>query len=245
MEKMPKKFLVGTSGWTYDHWKGLFYPQDCPRNRWFEHYATQFPAVEINATFYRAFKDETYQKWYTCAPADFSYVLKAPRTITHRKYLLDAGEEIQAFDRSAALLKDKLGLILLHIAPSTPYDLDRLKRALLAFQDPRKVAVGFRHKSWINKETKDLLADLGTTFCDTDSPKSELVGWITSRQVYIRLHGRKRWYSYDYSDEELCEIAELIRKAVVQGAERVYVFFNNEFEGYAPKNALTLLEILS
>ena len=176
MERKHTKFLIGTSGWTYDHWKGLFYPQDCPKSRWFDYYATHFLTVEINATFYRTFKDETYRKWYERAPADFCYVLKAPKTITHRKYLVDAGVEIEAFDRSAALLQDKLGIILLQIAPGTPYDLERLKRALMTFHDPRKVAVEFRNKRWFTEETKRLLEELGTTFCDADSPKCELVG---------------------------------------------------------------------
>jgi uncharacterized protein YecE (DUF72 family) len=243
-KKGRTRFLIGTSGWTYDHWKGSFYPQGCPKSRWFEYYAARFPTVEINATFYRAFKDQTYQMWYERAPTDFVYVLKAPKTITHRKYLENVEGEIKTFDRSASLLQDKLGMILLQIAPGTPYDLDRLKNALMAFKDPREVAVEFRHKRWITDETKDLLKEFGATFCDAESPRSGLTGWITSRQVYIRLHGRKHWYSYDYSDEELCEIAELVKKAVIQGAERVYVFFNNDFEGFAPKNALALREIL-
>ncbi len=244
MNETRTRILIGTSGWTYDHWKESFYPQGYPKSRWFEYYAAHFSTVEINATFYRAFKDQTYQKWYERAPSDFVYVLKAPKTITHRKYLEDVEEEIKTFDRSASLLHDKLGIILLQIAPGAPYDLDRLKNALLAFKDPQKVAVEFRNKRWITDETRDLLKEIGATFCDAESPRSGLTGWVTSRQVYFRLHGRERWYSYNYSVEELSEIAELVRKAAIQGAERVYVFFNNDFEGFATKNALALREIL-
>ena len=85
MNKKNVEFFVGTSGWIYAHWKELFYPEDLPKSRWFEHYAEQFSTVEVNATFYRTFKDQTYHKWRVRAPEKFKYVLKAPRLITHRK----------------------------------------------------------------------------------------------------------------------------------------------------------------
>jgi len=238
---MTTQFLVGTSGWTYDHWKGTFYPEKLAKSRWFDHYATQFPAVEVNATFYRTFADQTYHKWRERAPAGFTYVLKVPKLITHRKYLADVGDEIRAFWRSAALLEDKLGLVLLQVAPGTPFDLERLRQAILAFGDPRRVAVEFRRRDWLNDETRALLADCGATFVSVDSPRTRPVDWITSQAGYIRLHGRSRWYSHDYTPEELDEIAEIARRMAANGAKTVYVFFNNDFEGYAPRNALTLM----
>ncbi len=238
-------FYVGTSGWTYDHWKGNFYPADLPKSRWFEHYAAIFSSVQINATFYRTFKDQTYQKWLAKAPAGFSYVLKAPRPITHYKYLEGVTDEIHTFWRSATLLEDRLGLVLLQIAPGTPYDPERLKLALQAFPDPGCVAVEFRNDRWYNDEIHDLLAGLGAVFCDADSPRSHLRGWVTSQTAYIRLHGRRHWYSYNYPDNELAEIAEQARKMAAEGANKVYIFFNNDFEGYAPVNAQTLKKMLS
>src|SRR5512136_2995851 len=121
---MKAQYLIGTSGWTYDHWKGTFYPDGLAKSRWFDYYAEQFPAVEVNATFYRRFADQTYVKWLERAPAGFIYVLKAPKLITHRKYLVDAEEDIRLFWRSACILEDKLGLVLLQVAPGTPYDLE-------------------------------------------------------------------------------------------------------------------------
>ncbi len=239
-----RRFLVGTSGWTYDHWKGNFYPADLAKNRWFEHYATIFSTVEVNATFYRTFQDTTYQKWYDKAPADFSYVLKAPKPVTHYKHLIDAEDEIQAFWRSANLLGDKFGLILLQVAPDTPYDLERLEKALRAFSDPGRVAVEFRNDQWYNEEVRGLLTRLGAVFCDADSPRSHLRGWVTSQTAYIRLHGRRHWYSYNYSDAELADIAERARNMAGEGASCVYIFFNNDFEGYAPVNAQVLKKML-
>ena len=244
MKNNDPQFLVGTSGWSYPHWQGVFYPEDWPKSRWFEYYVRKLPTVEINATFYRFFKDQTYHKWHDSAPEQFKYVLKAPRLISHRKYLKDVTGQIKAFWRSANLLKDKLGLILLQLAPGMPYDLNRLKQALLTFKIPGKVAVEFRHKKWFTEETRDLLKEVGAIFCTADSPKTELMDWVTSEGAYIRLHGRKQWYSHNYSKKELAGIAKLAKRMADQGAKKVYIFFNNDFGGYAPKNAIALMKML-
>jgi uncharacterized protein YecE (DUF72 family) len=238
---MTAQYLVGTSGWTYDHWKESFYPAELAKSRWFDFYAAQFPAVEVNATFYRKFADLTYVKWRERAPAGFTYVLKVPKFITHRKYLADAGDEIRTFWRSASLLEDKLGLILLQVAPATPFDLERLRLALLAFGDPHRVAVEFRRKDWLNDQTLDLLRDCGATFVSVDSPRVSPVDWVTSQAGYLRLHGRSHWYSHDYTPAELDEIAETALRMAANGAKTVYIFFNNDFEGHAPRNALALM----
>lgn len=237
-------YYIGTSGWTYPHWFGLFYPEDWPKSKWFEYYARHFSSVEINATFYRTFKNQTYERWYEKAPSNFVYVLKAPRLITHRKYLLNVEADVQAFWRSARLLKEKLGLILLQLAPGTPYDPERLRKALLAFDEPSKVAVEFRHQRWMKEETRALLTELGVVFCSAESPQSKLQDWLTSESGYLRLHGRGQWYAYNYSDDELQEIAILARRLKAQGAKQIFIFFNNDFEGYAVQNAAVLKRIL-
>jgi uncharacterized protein YecE (DUF72 family) len=244
MAKERTKFFVGTSGWTYDDWKGRFYPEDLPKSRWFEYYASRFSTVEVNATFYRAFKDETYQKWRERAPEGFGYVLKAPRNITHLKQLVDVEADIAEFCRSAALLGDKLEMILLQVAPGTPYDLERLRRALLAFSDPAKVAVEFRKSRWFTEEVEQLLKEVGATYCNPDSPSQKLTGILTSDRAYLRMHGRKNWYLYNYSDEELKEIAGIASDVAQRGAKRVYIYFNNDYEGHGPANALDLLIML-
>ncbi len=244
MTSKETQFYIGTSGWSYDHWKGRFYPEDHPKSRWFEYYAQQFSTVEVNATFYRTFKDSTYQKWYDQAPDNFKYVFKAPRLITHRKYLKGSGGIIKSFWKSASLVNEKFGLILLQLAPKMPYELELLQNALNAFGDAKKIAVEFRNKNWFTDEIRDLLNKNGAIFCSIDSPKNELLDWVTSDTAYIRLHGRKRWYRYNYSDKELREIADLTEKMKEKGARQIYIFFNNDFEGNAPRNALTLQKML-
>ena len=237
-------FFIGTSGWTYDHWKGRFYPQELPKKSWFDYYAGVFQSVEVNATFYRSFKDQTYQNWRERAPQGFGYVLKAPQLITHRKYLLDVDEDIRTFYQSCTLLMDKFEMILLQVAPNMPYDLQRLQKALSAFPDPARVAVEFRRPEWLNPDTIGLLRATGAAICNVDSPQQRITDNLTSDRAYLRLHGRNRWYAYNYSDAELSEIADLARNLVTKGARRVYIFFNNDYEGYAPANALALQAML-
>ncbi|MFQ5637817.1 MAG: DUF72 domain-containing protein [bacterium] len=238
------QFFIGTSGWSYPHWRGIFYPEDQPKNRWFEYYAQQFSTVEVNATFYRFFKDDTFRNWRERAPEGFRYVLKAPRVITHRKYLQEVEQPIQQFWQSAQLLAGKFGVILLQLAPNMPYDPERLRTALLAFEEPSRIAVELRHPRWLTDEIHALLKETGAIFCAADSPDSDLVHWLPSKTAYIRLHGRKSMYAYNYSAHELREIAEFAQKTARLGAKTVYIFFNNDFQGYAPKNAATLSEML-
>ena len=90
-----------------------------------------------------------------------------------------------------------------------------------------------------------MLEEVGSVFCTADSPKTELMDWVTSNAAYIRLHGRKKWYSYNYSNKELGDIAALAKNIARRGAGKIYIFFNNDFKGYAPKNALKLREMLN
>jgi len=244
MNSKKDAFYVGTSGWTYNHWKDTFYPGNIPKTRWFDYYAKTFTAVEINATFYRRFTDTTYQKWRERAPDDFLYVLKVPRQITHRKYLLDSETPIMEFWESVVLLENHFGMVLMQLPPKIPYDPDRLKIALLSFPDPTKVAVEFRHAQWYSDEIKGLLTELGAVFCVVDAPNIRLMDWVTSGSAYIRLHGRKKWYAHDYSNQELEEILNLVEKMKENGARKIFVFFNNDFDGHAPKNAFTFQNML-
>ncbi|MCX8063513.1 MAG: DUF72 domain-containing protein [Anaerolineales bacterium] len=233
-------FWVGTSGWNYPDWRGSFYPPNLPQRRWLEYYATQFNALEINATFYRKFNEQTYRNWFARTSDGFRFVLKAPRTITHVKHLLDVDEEICEFDRSTHLLAEKLGLILLQIAPDTPYDLERLRNALQAFSVPSQIAVEFRHKSWLTEDAYQLLQDFGAVLVNPESPGNLLSDRLVSDIGYLRLHGRRRWYADDYTPEELDGIAEMAKRMVARGAKEVYIFFNNTASGYAARNALAL-----
>ena len=240
MIENPTKILIGTSGWTYDDWKGLFYPEKMPRNKWLEYYAGQFPTVEVNSTFYHPFTDQTYQNWSKRVPPDFKFVLKAPRLITHQRYLEDVQDLIHRFWQSALLLGDHLGMILLQVAPDTPYDLEKLRTAILSFGDPEKISVEFRDDIWYSAKIRALLRELGVTFCCVDSPRIQLNDWVTSDVAYIRLHGRVNWYAYDYNEEELRQIKEIAARMSGHGAKTIYIYFNNDYQCHAPRNARAL-----
>jgi uncharacterized protein YecE (DUF72 family) len=237
-------YYIGTSGWTYGHWKGRFYPAELAKSRWFDFYCRHFNAVEINATLYRSFKPGTYQKWCDQAPSGFRYAVKAPRLISHRKKLIDCGQEIADFGEQAQTLKDHFGMILLQLAPSTTLDFARLRAALFAFPEPARVAVEFRNEKWERRQTCDLLKELGAVYVCVDSPAVALKAVLTGRRAYLRLHGRASWYACSYSQAELRQVVEIAQNLAAQGAEEIYVFFNNDFEGFAPRNALTLRELL-
>ena len=136
-------------------------------------------------------------------------------------------------------------MLLLQIAPDMPYDLALLKSALTAFEDPCQVAVEFRAEYWRSEAVRSLLEELGTVYVSVDSPTTRLSEWVTGQAAYIRLHGRSGWYDSNYSLDELNEIAALARLMAERGAEKVYIFFNNDVGGYAPHNALALAEILT
>ena len=241
----PSVYHVGTSGWTYPHWREVFYPAGLAQSHWLAFYAAHFDTVEINATFYRQFRDPAYPSWRRRAPERFTYVLKAPRSITHERLLVDVGEEVQHFKASARLLEDKLGAILIQVAPATPFDPDRLDRALAAFDLPGQIAVEFRSDQWLVPAIRGLLERRQAIFVNVDSPISRLAEpWVTTGAAYFRLHGRGSWYAYHYSAGELDEIASHARTAADRGAKQVYLFFNNDDKGSAPQNALALKKLL-
>jgi uncharacterized protein YecE (DUF72 family) len=237
------KIYIGTSGWNYDDWKGAFYPDRMGRGKWLAYYADHFKTVEVNATFYRTFQDGVFERWAGQVPADFRFVLKAPRIITHRKYLSGADKEIGDFCRKAKLLGDRFGLILLQLAPNTPVDAARLDAALAAFGESR-VAVEFRDSRWISDEARIILEKRGAIFCAADSPKTQIIDWVTADTGYIRLHGRTEWYSHRYTEAELRDIAGHVWSIIDGGAQTIYIFFNNDYRGYALENASALNKML-
>lgn len=238
------KSFIGTSGWTYDAWKGTFYPQKLAKNKWFGYYTEKFQCVEINATYYRGFKESTYHKWYQRSPAHFQYVLKAPQAITHRKFLKNCGLIIERFVSSALILEEKLGGILLQLHPNTQYNPGLLNEVLQQFNLPGKIDVEFRDEKWFTKEVKHVLQENKAATVNCQSPKFTKLDWITHEIAYFRFHGRNEWYKHDYSDKELNEFAEIIKKLPEQGVKQVFVFFNNDYDAHAPKNALKLMRLL-
>lgn len=242
--------FVGTSGYQYDHWKGLFYPEGLAKKKWFDHYQKYFLSVEVNATFYHLFKESTFQKWRDHAPEGFIYVLKLWRWITHRKRLHDVSEDIMTFLSRALLLEDMLGAVLVQLPPGLHRNDERLQiffddwhKAQRTLNRPVRTALEFRHASWFVPEVYAILRKNGAALCLPDMPSINGYREVTADFIYLRLHGKPALYYTLYSEEELRQWAQWVRPYMLKGAD-VYAYFDNDGDAHAVQNAMQLKEML-
>jgi uncharacterized protein YecE (DUF72 family) len=237
-----QRFFVGCSGWFYWHWRDCFYPPGSASNAWFDHYASQFDTVELNAPFYAWPTVNTVQTWLKQAGRRrFVYTVKACELITHVKRFARTRELVKDFGHIADLLGERMGCFLFQLPPSYHYSPARLKSILGQLNPRRRNVVEFRHRTWWNDRAFDAFRAAGVTFCSCSGPRlpDQLVH--TADDVYVRFHGTRQWYRHDYTKEELAVWVERIRQS---GAKRVWAYFNNDREGYAIKNARELLRQL-
>lgn len=235
---------IGCSGFLYDDWRGNFYPENLSRTHWLEYYCTKFLTVELNVTFYRLPERETFAKWYSSTPEGFIFSLKGSRFVTHVKKLKDCAEPIEALFSRASVLKEKLGVILWQLPPSFEMDLERLKHFLETIRPYQaRNTFEFRNKTWINKKVIDLLEKEDATLCMADWPEflDELP--LTADFVYIRRHGEGGSYATSYSTESLTKDVKRIR-AYLRQKKGIFIYFNNDANGYAPKNAGELIRLI-
>jgi uncharacterized protein YecE (DUF72 family) len=240
---MSGSIHVGTSGWSYEHWKGPFYPAQLTGGKMLEFYARHLRTAEINSSFYRLPAPATLQRWSALTPADFLFTAKASRYITHMKKLADPRRSVSAFLRRMRLLGDKLGPILFQLPPRWRFDAERLAAFLQALSGEFRYAFEFRDHSWLNEEAFALLSRYGAALCIYELDGFLSPAEITSEIVYVRLHGPDGPYRGSYDDRKLADrAAELIRWAA-RGC-RVYCYFDNDERGYAARNALRLQALL-
>jgi len=242
--KGASRIIIGTSGWWYDHWRGIFYPSELEQKEWFSHYTGSFDSVEINSSFYRLPFPNMVKGWASKAPQNFRFTLKMWRRVTHFKKLKGVKEDLDIFFERIRPLESRLGAILYQLPPSLKIDLDLLAEFLKILPLNLDQAIEFRHSSWLTEDTFSLLAKYNLAYCIVSMPKFPEVIRLTSNISYIRFHGKETLYGSSYSDEELGGWAERIRDLINQGIERVYVYFNNDYNAYAVFNALKLKELL-
>lgn len=242
------RLFVGTSGWTYSSWKGVFYPEDLPSRRYLEFYARVFGSTEVNYSFYHLPRPSTYEKWAGQVPDDFVFALKASRLITHIKRLAGVNEAWATFLHNALVLGPHLGPILLQFPPSFRRDRTRLAAFLQAAprSAPRshslRLAFEFRHDSWFTEEIFALLRRHRAALCMADSPRYPRCDEVTADFVYVRFHGRTKLFASKYTAGELAEEAQRIRHYLLDGMD-VYAYFNNDALGHAAASARTLKEL--
>ncbi len=235
---------IGCSGFLYDHWKGAFYPEDVARNQWLAYYCKHFSTVELNVTFYGLPERETFAKWHMATPGDFRFALKGSRFITHVKKLKDCAEPLEAFFSRAALLKDKLEVILWQLPPAFSLDIERLSEFLQLLGLYRiRSAFEFRNKTWISKKIFSILERENAAICMADHPDFLMDIPATADFLYIRRHGTGGNHAAAYGTDLLKKDAKII-KAHLKKKTDVYVYFNNDAMGHAPQNALELVRLL-
>lgn len=234
---------IGTSGWHYQHWRGVLYPMDLPARDWLKRYAEVFDTVELNNSFYRLPPPGSFRSWREITPPGFLFSIKASRFITHVKRLDHCEQALQLLLENAGHLGDRLGPVLFQLPPGFQSDPPRLDRFLSSLPQGLRTAWEFRHPSWFTPEVYDLLRKKEAALCVADSPRFPVVREITASFAYVRLHGGKALYSSNYSDEELAEWADWMRNILKRGLG-LFVYFNNDAEGHAVSNALALRELL-
>ncbi len=240
--------LLGTSGWSYTEWEGIFYKKG--EKRKLREYSRVFETAEIDSSFYRVPSKGMVMGWLRYSPSNFVFSAKMPKLITHEKRLglkADVGSDLQGFfDVMRPLqLGGKLACVLVQLPPKFSFDPETLD-AFLKLVDPVfKYAVEFRHISWMNPEAWKLLEKHGAAYVNVDEPLLPPEVHLTSDFTYFRWHGRgeKPWFDYRYSKDELDEWVPKVRESASK-VKKVYGYFNNHFHGYAPENCLQLLEKL-
>ena len=228
---------VGTSGYQYNHWRNVLYPEDLPKKNWFQRYCEVFDTVELNTTFYHQPKDSTYENWQTAAPPDFRYAVKYNRFGTHIKRLKEAPEHVARFLSGAERLKATLGPILVQLPPRFKKNEERLDEFLRAAPRRHRWAVEFRDPSWLDAEIFDLLRSHETALVlhdhIRDHPKI-----LTAEWAYMRFHGGEE--NGNYSDRQLRGTVKLIESLLAK-SRTIWVYFNNDQHGHAVHNARDLM----
>jgi uncharacterized protein YecE (DUF72 family) len=229
---------VGCSGWFYWHWRGKFYPENSRPDAWFRHYTANFNTVELNAPFYRWPHLANVRGWVRQAPDNFRYSIKVNRIITHEKRLVRTRMLVEEFCKFSEILGEKLGCFLFQFPPSYRYTASRLRTITTQIDPSFRCAIEFRHSSWWRERVYDALRNRGLIFCTVSAPRMPDVLIRTNDVIYVRLHGSSRWYRHDYSDDELEAWSGKIRGSDARAA---WIYFDNDRDAFAIKNAQTLV----
>lgn len=243
MAKKSGRIFVGTSGWNYNHWRGVFYPENLTAKEWFNYYRKKFDTVEINNTFYNLPASSVFKNWRRQAPADFTYVIKANRYITHMKKLKKPGSALKKFFSRIKYLKGNLGPILYQLPPYWRCNTERLKEFLGKLPRDKIHVFEFRDDSWFVKEVFKILDSHNASFCVHDMPYVKCPEEVTGKIAYLRLHGAKAIYQGGYSIKALKRWTRWVNTQARENRD-VYVYFNNDTEGHAPEDAAKLKKLL-
>lgn len=243
---VASRLHIGTSGWVYRHWRGLFYPADLPASQQFAFYRQRFRSIELNGTFYRLPSVAAATAWRAQADSGFTYAVKISRFISHNKKLTQPRVHLGIFLAAIAPLGPRLGPLLLQLPPSWQRNDERLDAFLVAYRElagRRPLAVEFRHPSWYDDEVTAVLRRHRATFCISHLAGHQSPLTVTARLVYLRLHGSGGKYAGAYGRAGLELWRERIAGWLADGHD-VCCYFDNDIGGAAPRDALLLQEML-
>jgi len=236
------KCHIGTSGWQYKHWKGIFYPQGLKNADWLSFYSQRFDTLEVNVTFYRNVEPSIYEKWYSTVPEDFLFSVKMSKFITHIKKLKADSNSVNRFTENVHGLKEKLGVVLIQLPPGLKFDESLIRDFFSLLDKELCYTVEARDKSFINDEFFSILEENEVAWCIADSAgRYPYLETVTASFVYIRLHGSQKLYASDYRDDEL----KAWKDKILNWNRDAFVYFDNDFYGYAVKNARKLQQLFS
>lgn len=239
------RIWVGTSGWNYPSWRAELY-QGIPARAWLAHAAATFGSLEINGSFYVQIAPHTYRRWRDETPPGFRFALKGHRFVTHYKRLRDVEGSVVLLRDAARALGDKLAVVLWQLPKNLAADLERLEGFLAALRAWPEVrhSIEFRHRSWFTADVEMLLWQARVAACMSDAPDFPLWRTATTDLVYVRLHGHTRKYASSYSALHLERWARDLARFTAAGFDS-YVYFDNDAEGAAVRNARALRALLT
>lgn len=235
---------IGTSGWTYDGWRGPLYPQKLSKKEWLRFYATQFATAEINGSFYRTPSLDAVRGWRTQTPKDFTFAWKASKFITHWKRLTQKCENsIALMQTRLRVLSPKVGVVLFQLPPQFRRNAERLDSFLHMLPRRHRYAFEFRDKSWYDPEILEILRAHDVALCISDHADAPAPWETTAGHVYLRGHGPSGRYHGSYPCATLRRWAEAALTWRSQNRE-VFVYFDNDQKAAAPKDARRLMKLI-
>lgn len=240
---MPGDVRIGTSGWHYKHWKGNFYPEDLPASKMLGFYMQRFDTVEINNSFYKLPSKDALAAWRDAAPREFLFAAKGSRFLTHMKKLKDPEAGVARFMEHIEVLGSKLGPILFQLPPFWTANVERLDHFLHVLPRRRRYGFEFRNLTWHTQEVYDVLRRYNAAFCIWELAGQRSPIELTADWTYVRLHGPEGPYQGSYHHDALVQWAGQIRKWK-RRLRAVYIYFDNDQEGFAPRNASELRQLV-
>jgi uncharacterized protein YecE (DUF72 family) len=238
------RIWIGASGWSYDSWRGILYPRSLQKKHWLPFYASKFATAEINSSFYRTPTLDAVHAWRDQTPAGFTFAWKASQFITHWKRLSpNCRNSIALMQTRLRVLTPKVGVVLFQLPARFTKNPGRLESFLRMLPKRCRYAFEFRNNGWYADDTFDILHKHDVALCLSDHADAPAPWQVTARHVYVRGHGPHGRYHGSYSARTLGRWANAVCGWRSEGRE-IFVYFDNDQKGAAPKDALRLIAMI-